>query len=197
MTDVPTGRADWSGTGRVVRSTLADPRALSVAAVVGLVVALLTSVSRDLQFVLDVLGSNGLSVGFKAEFLLLHVPGLGATTGPLDAIATVAVAAIAGITAAMVARAIVAGSECAGDPAGRDAGLVLGILGIVTVALGPAVLAGIAGLADADGALAALPVGGLEGSILAVPMLLLSAYWLAEGLDGDGDEGESTGAGIP
>lgn len=195
MIDLPSARADVSEVGREIRHTLADPGLFAVAVLVGLVVAFLAGVSRRLQFALDVLGSSGLSAGDKAEFLLLHFPGLGASGGPLHAIVIVAVAAIAGVTAAMVARAIQAGSEWSGDVAGRDAGLVFGGLGIASAALGPAVLAGIAGLAGADGALAALPLGGLEGSLLAVPAMVLSTYWLAGGLDGDRDGGESTSPG--
>lgn len=195
MIDLPTAQADCSEAGRAVRRTLADPGPLAVAVVVGLVVALSASVSRRLQFVLDVLGSGGLSSWFKAEFLLLHFPGLGGARNPVGAILIVAVAAIAGITAAMLARAILAGCESASDPGSRDAGIALGILGIVTAALGPAVLAGIAGLVGADGALAALPLGGLEGSLLAVPAMGLSTYWLADGLDGAAGDGDSTGSG--
>jgi hypothetical protein len=186
--DLPTTRADWSNRGPAIRRTLADPGPLAVAVVVGLFVALSASASRDLQFVLDVLESEGLSVGFKSEFLLLHLPGLGTTAGPVDALVAVGVAAIAGVTAAMLARAILTGTESTDHPADRDAGLVFGTLGIALAALGPAVIAGIAGLAGADGALAGLPLGGLEGSMLAVPMLVLSTYWLAAGLDGDGEE---------
>lgn len=178
--------------GTVVRRTIAVPGFVAVAALVGLVVAMLASVSRRLEFVLDALASGDLSAGFKTEFLLLHLPGLGPLTDSVDAIAVAVAAVVAGITAATLARVLLAGSESTSDFAGRDLGLAIGILGIATAALGPAMLAGIAGLVGANGVLAALPLGGLEGSLLAVPAMVLSTYWLADGLDGGEDDGGPT-----
>lgn len=70
------------------------------------------------------------------------------------------------------------------ESSGGVLGVVLGTLGAGCAACGSAALAGILSLFGAGGLLTLLPLDGLEFSVLALVVLLLSIYWVAEGLRG-------------
>ena len=67
---------------------------------------------------------------------------------------------------------------------GSAAGVVLGALGAGCAACGSAVLAGVLSLVGASGLALFLPLDGAEFAVLASVALLLSMYWLAEGMRG-------------
>jgi hypothetical protein len=67
---------------------------------------------------------------------------------------------------------------------GSAIGVFLGLLGAGCAACGSAILVGVLSLVGAAGLATALPLEGLEFSGLAVVALLLSTYWLADGMRG-------------
>lgn len=58
------------------------------------------------------------------------------------------------------------------------------VLGAGCAACGPAVLVGLLSLVGADGALTQLPFEGLKLTALAAVALVLSIFWIAEGMRG-------------
>ncbi len=67
---------------------------------------------------------------------------------------------------------------------GSAVGALLGTLGAGCAACGPAVLVGVLSLVGATGVLTLLPLEGLELTGLAAIALLLSIFWLADGMRG-------------
>jgi len=64
------------------------------------------------------------------------------------------------------------------------AGVVLGVLGAGCAACGSTVLVGLLSLLGVSVSLVALPLEGLEFALGAVVVLVLSIYWLADGMRG-------------
>lgn len=62
--------------------------------------------------------------------------------------------------------------------------MVLGTLGAGCASCGSVLLVGVLSLAGASGVLAALPLDGLEFALLAICALLLSTFWIADGMRG-------------
>lgn len=170
-------------------------------------VALLTAVVALSAFVLGqnfALAEFALTapIGFedRATILLGLYPFLGTNYGLLAEILLVTVAALSGIDVAMVvyhfrehgigAREERGESEAqasnasGGAAGGSTVGLVLGALGAGCAACGSAVLAGLLSLFGVTGAATLLPLDGIEFSILAVVALVLSIYWVADGMRG-------------
>ena len=67
---------------------------------------------------------------------------------------------------------------------GSLGGVLLGTLGAGCAACGSALIAGLLGLVGAAGLLTLLPLDGLEFALLALLVVVLSTYWLAEGMRG-------------
>ena len=78
---------------------------------------------------------------------------------------------------------------------GSAAGVVLGVLGAGCAACGSAILVGLLSLVGATGLLTLLPFEGLEFTALAVGVLVLSMYWLADGMRGGEIRGCPVGVG--
>ncbi|GAB3688640.1 hypothetical protein GCM10028857_23040 [Salinarchaeum chitinilyticum] len=179
MIDLPTTRSGWSSIWRAIRRTLTTPGLLPLALLVAVLVATATSISRRLPFVADVLAGD-LSIGAKAEFLLLYLPFVGGLPASVADVAGLVVAVVAGVTVAVLFGEAIVPDRGSTDPDRRDAGVVVGVLAVVAAAFGPAVLAGLAGFAGEDGGLTALPLRGLELSVLAVPAMLLAMHLVVE-----------------
>ena len=111
-------------------------------------------------------------------------PFLGTNYGLLSATMLVAVAVLAGIDAALVAYHFRERGVRMRESGASAVGLALGALGAGCAACGSAVLAGILSLAGVAGAGTLLPFDGVEFSVLALVVLVLSIYWVADGMRG-------------
>lgn len=174
--DAPTSRSEWSSIWQAIRRTLATPGLLPLALLVAVLVATMASIGRRLAFVADVLLAGDLSIGHTVEFLLLYLPFVSGLPASVADVVGLLVAAFAGVTVAVLFGEAIVPDRASTDAQRRDAGLVGGVLAVVVAACGPAMLAGIAGLAGADGLLAVLPLRGLELSVLAVPAMLVAIH---------------------
>jgi len=67
--------------------------------------------------------------------------------------------------------------------------VILGALGAGCAACGSAVLAGVLSLVGASGLALLLPLDGVEFAALASVALVLSMYWLADGMRGGSIDG--------
>lgn len=184
MIDLPTDRSDWRLLGRTVRLVLGHPTYALLAIVVGILAAIGMSVTGNLRFVLRVLLSGNLGIGFKFEFLVAMLPFVGPQFDALHGIAIYAIAALTGTNVAMLAYHLIEHEISLESSGGSAAGVVFGTLGAGCAACGPGILAGIVGLVGGTSLLTALPFEGLEFSMLAVVVLVLSMYWLASGMRG-------------
>jgi hypothetical protein len=174
--------------GRTARLVLGSP-AYAALALVTAVVALSAFVfGQNVELARFALTAP---LGFedRATILLGLYPFLGTNYGPVAEVLLVAVAGLAGVDVAMVTyhfREHEVGVGSAGATTGGSSavGLVLGALGAGCAACGSAVLAGLLSLFGVAGAGTLLPLDGLEFSLLALAALLLSIYWIADGMRG-------------
>ena len=93
-------------------------------------------------------------------------------------------AALTGVDVAMVVYHLRKNGLRVREGSGSAVGLVLGALGAGCAACGSAVLAGVLSLFGVAGAGTLLPLDGIEFSLLGVVVLLLSIFWVADGVRG-------------
>jgi hypothetical protein len=98
--------------------------------------------------------------------------------------ALLVVSVLTGVNLAMVAYHVREHGLSPGGSGGSLAGVVLGALGAGCAACGSAVLAGVLSLVGASGLALLLPLDGVEFALFAAVALLLSMYWLADGMRG-------------
>ncbi len=184
MSRLPTQRRDVRLTARTVRLVLTAPLYAAVALVVAAVGLTLFVVLQNLTLVGDFILSGGLSVVDRLVLLSELYPFVGTIYGPVDSVAILIVAALMGVNLAMVSYHLREHEITAAESSGSFAGVVLGALGAGCAACGSAVLLGVLSVFGASGLVLLLPLGGLEITLLAMVALLLSTYWLADGMRG-------------
>lgn len=184
MISLPTSRSDWRLLGRTVRLVIGHPSYAAIGLLVGALAAILMSVSQNLRFVLRVLLSDSVSLQLKYEFLTAMLPFLGPQYDATHGVLIYAIAALTGANVALLAYHLIEHDLSVEGGSGSAAGVVLGTLGAGCAACGPGILAGIVGIVGGAGLLATLPYEGLEFSMLAVVVLVLSMFWLADGMRG-------------
>lgn len=192
MTSLPTTADDWRLLGRTVRLVLGTPVYGAVALVVAGLTVVLLSITQNLEFVLDVVVFGDLPLGLKLELLRLQLPFLGGGFGAFQGLLLYVTAALVGTSTATLVYHVREHSLSVRGGSGSTLAVALAALGAGCAACGPAILAGVIALTGATGiaalplddALASLPLHGLEFSLLAVGLLVLSTFWLAEGMRG-------------
>lgn len=184
MIDLPTSRADWRLLGRTIRLVLGGPRYLGFAMVVALLAAIAMSLTQNLQYNVDILLYGDLPLDTKLELVQLQLPFFGEAFDRNRGLLIYTIAALTGTNVAMLAYHVLEHDLSVEGSSGSAAGVVLGTIGAGCAACGPGILAGVVGIVGGAGLLANLPYEGLEFSMLAVVVLVLSMYWLAEGMRG-------------
>jgi len=176
---LPTRVADWRLMGRTARLVLGGPGyalvglAAAAVALTGLVL------SQNLPFTADALAGR-----VPASALLELYPFVGTSYSLLTGSVVVLVALLVGVDIALVAYHVREHRLSAEGGGGSLVGVVLGTLGAGCAACGSAVLAGLLSLFGAAGVLTLLPLDGLEFALLSLAALVLSIYWLADGMRG-------------
>jgi hypothetical protein len=181
---LPIRPADWRLMGRTVRLVLGLPDYAVFALVAALVGLTVFVVSQNLALVGDVVLGGALPLENRIAVLLGLYPFLGTSFSLIQGLALLVIAALLGIDLAMVAYHVREHGLTIESGGGSAVGALLGTLGAGCAACGPAVLVGLLSLFGAAGALTLLPFEGLELTALAAIALLLSIYWLAEGMRG-------------
>lgn len=181
---LPTRPADWRLMGRTARLVLGLPAYAAFAIVAGGLGLTLFVVTQNLALVGDVVVGGSLPLENRAAVLLGLFPFLGTSFSTLQGLALLAVAALLGVDLAMVAYHVREHGLSLESGSGSAVGVLLGTLGAGCAACGPAVLVGLLSLIGATGALTLLPLEGLELTGLAAVALLLSIFWLADGMRG-------------
>lgn len=184
MSRLPTQRRDVRVTARTVRLVLGSPLYAAIALLVAAVGLTLFVVSQNLTLVADLVVGGDLPLSDRLVVLSQLYPFVGTIYGPTDSVAILIVAALMGVNLAMVTYHLTEHDLSAAESSGSLAGVALGALGAGCAACGSAVLLGVLSFFGASGLVFLLPLGGLEITLLAVVALLLSTYWLADGMRG-------------
>lgn len=186
---LPTRRADWRLMARTARLVLGLPAYAALAVAFGLLGLTLFVVTQNVALVSDVVVGGSLALGNRLAVLLGLYPFLGTSFSLEAGLGLLLVAALLGVDLAMVAYHVREHGLSVGSGGGSAVGALLGTLGAGCAACGPAVLVGLLSLVGATGALTLLPFEGLELTGLAAVALLLSIFWIADGMRGGGIRG--------
>jgi len=181
---LPTRRRDWQLMGRTARLVLTIP----TYAVVGLTGAFagltLFVATQNLRPVLDLVLGGPLPLADRVTVLLGLYPFLGSIYGAVTGTLLFVLAALIGVDVAMVVYHLREHGLSAREGSTSAVGLVLGTLGAGCAACGTAILAGLLSLFGATGLVTLLPLEGGELSVVAIVVVVLSIYWLADGMRG-------------
>jgi hypothetical protein len=185
---LPTSTDDWQLMGRTARLVLGSP--VYAALALGTALVALSAFVLGQNFELTRFALSG-TLGFEdATTVLLGLyPFLGTNYAPVAEVLLVAVSGLTGVDVAMVVyhfreHGVGSGGDGATTGGSGAIGVVLGALGTGCAACGSAILAGLLSLFGVAGAGTLLPLDGLEFSLLALVALLLSIYWVADGMRG-------------
>lgn len=181
---LPTRAGDWRLVARTARLVLGIPAYALLALAAALAALTAFVVSLNVTFVADTVVGGTLPLAARLTILLELYPFVGTFFGPAQGAVLLLVAALTGINAALATyhvREHGVGLRAGGTSA---AGVLLGALGAGCAACGSAVLLGLLSLFGVTGGLLLLPLEGLEFALGGLAVLLLSTYWLAEGMRG-------------
>ncbi|MFB6184178.1 MAG: hypothetical protein ABEI96_06440 [Haloarculaceae archaeon] len=179
---VPTTRADWRLIARTARLVLGIPRYALVAGLAWVGALSLFVFSQNLALVGFALG-GALSITDRLSLLVSLYPFAGTAYTLASGTVLVAVATLVAVDVALAVYHL-REHRLSVEQGGSAVGVLLGTLGAGCAACGTAVVAGLLSLVGAAGVLAVLPLEGLEFSLLAAAVLVLSIYWLADGMRG-------------
>ncbi|MFD1513337.1 hypothetical protein [Halomarina rubra] len=182
---LPTRLDDWRLAARTARLVLTVPLYAVVALVAAVLALSVFVLAQNLTVVGDVVGGglSGLPVATRLEILAELYPFVGTSFDPLAGAAVLALATLTGVNLAMVAYHVREHGLTVSGSGGGLAAVVLGTLGAGCAACGTAVLAGVLSLVGVGG-LSFLPLEGLEFALVGLLAVLLSTYWLADGMRG-------------
>ena len=181
---LPTRADDWRLVGRTIRLVLGIPAYAAFALVAGLVGLSVFVVTQNLTLVGDVVVGGSLPLSNRLAVLAGLYPFLGTSFSVEAGFATLVVAALLGIDLALVAYHVREHGLSLESGGGSAVGAFLGVLGAGCAACGPAVLLAILSLVGATGVLTLLPFEGLELTAAAAIALVLSIFWIADGMRG-------------
>ena len=181
---LPTRPADWRLRGRTARLVLGYPAYGAFALLAALVGLTVFVVTQNLALVGDVVVGGSLPLGNRLAVLVGLYPFVGTSFSAAQGLALLIVATLLGVDLALVAYHVREHGLTLESSGGSAVGALLGTLGAGCAACGPAVLVGLLSLFGAAGALTLLPFEGLELTGLAALALLLSIFWIADGMRG-------------
>ncbi|MDZ7730091.1 MAG: hypothetical protein U5K37_02525 [Natrialbaceae archaeon] len=181
---IPRSRADARLVLRTVRLVLGQPGY----AITGLITSALTlvalAISLNVALIMDVVIGGGLSLGQRLEIVALQLPFVGPAFTPVQGGLVLIISGLTGINLTLLVYHTREHGLSASGGSGSAAGVIVGVLGAGCAACGPVVLAGILSLVGAAGIFTLLPWEGLEIATLSIVLLVLSMYWLADGMRG-------------
>ena len=181
---IPTGLQDWRLLGRTIRLVLSIPQYALLAVVYALLALSAFVFVRNLTVLQQVILFGNLPLDNRVQVLVGMYPGVGPAYTLDQSIVLVTTGALVGINLALVTYHVREHRLSFRGGSGGMGGIVLGTLGGGCAACGSAVLAGLLSMVGASGILVALPLDGLEFALLAILTLVLSLYWMADGMRG-------------
>jgi hypothetical protein len=180
---LPTRAGDWRLLARTVRLVVGIPTYAGVA-VAGALLGLTTFVAGQNPDLVAFAVTSSIPLADKVTIVVELYPFVGTSYGPVRGSLLLVVAALVGVDLAMLAYHFREHGLSAEEGAAGTAGAVLGALGAGCGACGAVLVTGVLSLFGATGLLTLLPLDGLELTLAALVVLVLSVYWLAEGLRG-------------
>jgi len=181
---LPTTRRDWHLMGRIIKLVLTIPRYAIIAVIAAVAALTLFVLSLNIQLVTDLIISGALPLTDRMMILIELYPFIGTSFGLLSGALLSTVSALTGVNVAMAGYHIREHELTVAGSGASMLGIVFGTLGAGCAACGSAVLLGILGLFGISTSLLFLPLDGLEFAILALIVITLSIYWLADGMRG-------------
>jgi hypothetical protein len=181
---LPTRAADWRLVARTTRLVLSLPRYAAVALVAAAASLTLFVLTQNVALVTDLVVFGSLPLDARLVVLTELYPFVGTSYSPAAGVGLLLVAALVGADVAMLVYHVREHSLTVEQGGSGLVGVVLGTLGAGCAACGPAVLVGVLSLVGATGLLTLLPFEGLELTGLSLLALVLSMYWLADGMRG-------------
>lgn len=161
-----------------VRRVLSHPAYLLLAISVAIANVLAFVVARNYRLFTDIVLLGSQSLGARLTILVNMLPVIGGGYEPASAVILVVLGALAGLTAALFAEQFRRGQADAAAGSG-GLGVLIGFASAGCAACGAPTVAAVAGTSLA-GAVTVLPLGGTEFAVLAIVLLALSIWWLAD-----------------
>ena len=180
---VPSSADDWRLVGRTARLVLSVPTYAVVALLAAGVGLSLFVFSLNLPLV-ELALTGTLPTSARVTILANLYPFVGSAFDPIQGGLLVAVAVLFGVDVAMVTYHLREHGVSLSGGSGSALGAVLGALGAGCAACGSALLVGVLSLLGVSASLLFLPLDGLEFALLALFALLLSMFWVADGMRG-------------
>lgn len=180
---LPTRRRDWRLMARTTRLVLSVPAYAALGLLAGLLGLSVFVFTRNPD-VLRLVAFGGLPLGSRLELVAAMYPLLGPAYTAAQSVLLLVTASLIGANLALVAYHFREHRVSLREGSGSAGGVVLGTLGAGCASCGSAVLAGLLSLFGASGLLTLLPLDGLEFALLAIAGLLLSTFWVADGMRG-------------
>lgn len=180
---VPSSGEDWRLVGRTARLVLSVPTYAVVALLAAGVGLSLFVFSLNLPLV-ELALTGTLPRSARLTILANLYPFVGSAFDPIQGGLLVAVAVLFGADVAMVTYHLREHGVSLSGGGGSALGAVLGALGAGCAACGSALLVGVLSLFGVSASLLFLPLDGLEFALLALFALLLSMFWVADGMRG-------------
>lgn len=181
---LPTKRKDWRYMGRTARLVLSVPIYAAVATVAGVVGLSLFVITQNIPLVRDLVVFGPLPLGDRLTILINLFPFIGTGFDLPTSLLLIAIGTLTGVNIAMLLYHLREHRLSLGGSSGSVGGVIFGTLGAGCAACGSAVVAGVLGLFGAGWLLALLPLEGLEFAFVGLLVLVLSTFWLAEGMRG-------------
>jgi hypothetical protein len=169
---------------RTARLVLTLPTYAVVAALAAVVALTVFVVSLNVTLVLDLIVGGSLPLASRLVVLTELYPFVGTSFHWSQGVLLLVVALLSGVDVALAVYHFREHGLNLRQGGAGAAGLVLGTLGAGCAACGSAVLLGLLSLLGVTTSLLFLPLDGLEFALLALVVLTLSVYWLAEGMRG-------------
>jgi hypothetical protein len=181
---LPTEGTDWRLMARTARLVLSIPTYAALAAVASVAALTLFVVSLQVTLVTDIVVGGGLPLANRLTILLELYPFVGTSFGTAQSVLLVVVGLLTGVDVSMAVYHFREHGVSLRQGGTSAAGVLLGTLGAGCAACGSAVLLGVLSLFGVTTSLLFLPLDGLEFALGAVVVLVLSIYWLADGMRG-------------
>lgn len=181
---LPTRRRDWRLMARTVRLVLGIPGYAALAVLAGVATLSVFVLTRNLSLIENVVLGGTLPLDARVSVLVGLYPVIGTAYTVTQSAVLIATAALVGADVALVGYHLHEHRLAAREGSGSLVGIVLGTLGAGCAACGSALVAGVLSLFGAGGVVTLLPLDGLEFAALSMVVLVVSIYWVAEGLRG-------------
>lgn len=181
---LPTRWRDWQLMGRTVKLVLRLPRYAGLAILYSVSTLTIFVFARNLTILQRVILFGNLGLEPRLRVLAGMYPGVGSAYTAVQSGLLVATAVLIGVNLALLTYHVRKHRVSLQEGSGSLGGVVLGTLGAGCAACGSAVLAGVLSAVGAGGLITLLPLDGLEFALIALLVVLLSVYWLADGMRG-------------